>query len=72
MVIGASSVHDTKADSALAFALGKDTKGRFSVVILLAAIPLAFVSRWLSCALYVLVTVIWLVPDRRIERLAIS
>ncbi len=34
----------------------------------LAAIPLAFVSPWISCALYVVVALIWLVPDRRIER----
>jgi len=32
------------------------------------AVPLAFVSAWLACGLYVVVAVIWLVPDRRIER----
>ena len=55
-------------DSVLATAIGRDFKGIVSVVIWIAAIPLAFVSPWLSCGLFVLVAVIWLVPDRRIER----
>ena len=54
--------------SLLASALGDDFKGRISVVICLVAIPLAFVDPRLSCGLYVLVAVMWLVPDRRIER----
>jgi TMEM175 potassium channel family protein len=52
----------------LATALGRDFKGKISIVIYLLAIPLAFVRSWLACALYVFVAVIWLVPDRRIER----
>ncbi|HXI62231.1 MAG TPA: hypothetical protein VNF70_05950, partial [Pyrinomonadaceae bacterium] len=55
-------------DSVLATALGEDFKGKISVVIYLVAIPLALVRSWLACALYVLVAVMWLVPDRRIER----
>lgn len=55
-------------ESVLATALGRDVKGKVSVVIYLLAIPLAFVSSWLAGGLYVLVAVIWLVPDRRIER----
>lgn len=55
-------------DSDLAKALGKDFKGKVSVVFYAAAIPLAFVSAWLSCALYVLVAIMWLIPDRRIEK----
>jgi uncharacterized membrane protein len=55
-------------DSALAKAVGKDFKGRVSVLFYAAAIPLAFVNSWLACALYVLVAVMWLIPDRRIER----
>jgi len=54
-------------DSALAKALGKDFKGKVSALFYAAAIPLAFVSSWLACALYVTVAVMWLVPDRRIE-----
>ena len=55
-------------DSVLATALGADFKGKISMVIYLVAIPLAFVRSWLACALYVLVAVMWLVPDRRIEK----
>ena len=55
-------------DSVLATALGGDFKGKISLVIYLAAVPLSFVHSWIACALYVLVTVMWLVPDRRIER----
>ena len=55
-------------ECALALALGSDWKGKASPVFYLAAIPVAFVSAWTSCALYVAVALIWLVPDRRIER----
>jgi uncharacterized membrane protein len=55
-------------DSLLAAAVQGDFKGRISLVIYLAAIPLAFVSAWLAGALYVLVAAIWLAPDPRIER----
>ena len=43
-------------------------KGKISVVFYLVAIPMAFVNPWISCALYVLVAVMWLIPDRRIEK----
>jgi uncharacterized membrane protein len=55
------------ADSSLAIALGSDFKGKLSMLIYAIAIPIAFVSPVLACALYILVAVIWLVPDRRIE-----
>ena len=55
-------------DSALAKAVGKDFKGKVSLVCYAVAIPLAFVNSWLACGLYVLVVVMWLIPDRRIER----
>ena len=55
-------------DSVLAQALGRDWKGKLSPVLYLAAIPLAFVSPWISNGLYACVALIWLVPDRRIER----
>lgn len=57
------------ADSVLATALGRDLKGKISVVIYAVAIPLAFVSAWAAGGLYVLVAIMWLVPDRRIERI---
>src|SRR5437588_8120939 len=55
-------------DSLLAIALGADFKGKISMVIYLVAIPLAFFRWWLAYGLYVLVAVMWLVPDRRIEK----
>ena len=58
--------HDGR-DSAIATALGSDFKGRISVVIYAAAIPLSFVNRWLAVFLYVIVAAMWFVPDRRIE-----
>jgi uncharacterized membrane protein len=55
-------------DSALARALGQDYKGRLSLFIYLVAIALAFVDPRLSLALYVVVALIWFIPDRRIEK----
>ncbi len=55
-------------DSVLATAMGRDVKGKVSMAIYLAAIPLAFVQTWLAAALYISVAVMWLVPDRRIEK----
>jgi uncharacterized membrane protein len=59
-------------DSLLAAAVGEDCKGKISPVIYLIAIPLAFVSVWLSIGLYVFVALMWLVPDRRIERVLVK
>jgi uncharacterized membrane protein len=56
------------ADSALRKAIGSDFKGHVSVLIYAAGIALAFWQPWLGVALYTLVALIWLVPDRRIER----
>jgi len=54
--------------SKLAGALGADPKGLLSLVIYTAAVPLAFVNAWLSYGLYILVAVMWLIPDPRIEK----
>jgi uncharacterized membrane protein len=54
-------------DSILKRAVGGDWKGKLSPVLCTIAIPMAFWSRWISLGLYVLVALIWLVPDRRIE-----
>jgi uncharacterized membrane protein len=54
-------------DSVLKRAVGDDWKGKLSPVLCTIAIPMAFWSRWISLGLYVLVALIWLVPDRRIE-----
>ena len=53
--------------SKLRAAVGKDVKGKISPVLYALAIPLAFVNQWISDALYVIVALMWLVPDRRIE-----
>lgn len=55
-------------NSQLKKAIGKDFKGKISPVIYVIAIILAFVNQWISDALYVLVALMWLIPDRRIER----
>ncbi len=55
--------------STLAKAVGNDFKGKLSPVLYAVAIPVAFVNERIADALYVLVALIWLVPDRRIERL---
>jgi uncharacterized membrane protein len=55
-------------DSLLAAALGSDFKGKVSPLLYLIAIPAAFINQWISDALYVFVALMWLVPDRRIER----
>ncbi len=64
------SIH--AGDSVLATALGRDFKGKISITINVVAVPLAFVKPWISCAMYVVVAMIWLVPDRRIERTVVS
>ncbi len=55
-------------DSSIAKALGRDLKGKISVVVYAFAIPCSFYQSWIACTLYVLVALMWLVPDRRIER----
>ena len=55
-------------DSLLARAVGADLKGKLSPVLYVTAIALGFVAAWLALAIYVLVALIWLIPDRRIEK----
>jgi uncharacterized membrane protein len=55
-------------DSTLATAIGRDFKGKISLASYAAAIPLSFINRWIACGLFVLVAVIWFIPDRRIEK----
>lgn len=55
-------------ESTLAIAIAEDFKGKISVVLYAVAIPLAFVNSWLACVFYILVAIMWLIPDRRIER----
>ena len=53
--------------SRLRAAIGRDIKGKLSPIIYILAVSLAFVNQWFSDALYVLVALMWLIPDRRIE-----
>jgi uncharacterized membrane protein len=55
-------------DSLLRTAVGSDWKGKLSPILYVVAIPLAFVHEAIAGALYVAVALIWLIPDRRIER----
>ena len=61
-------VHRHGSHSVLAEALGRDFKGKLSLVLYATGIVLAFFYPWASIALYVLVALMWLIPDRRIER----
>ncbi len=54
--------------STLAASIGSDKKSKFSILIYAAAIPLAFAQPWIASLGYVIVAIMWLVPDRRIER----
>ena len=55
-------------ESELRLAVGRDRKGKVSLVAYAAAIPLAFVHPWIAIAAYVFVAILWLIPDPRIER----
>jgi len=55
-------------NSLLARAIGRDIKGKLSPILYVIAILAAFVDQWISDAIYVVVALMWLVPDRRIER----
>jgi uncharacterized membrane protein len=59
-------------DSSLARAVGRDIKGGISTALYIAALPMAFFNVWLACGVYALVAALWLVPDRRIERVIAS
>lgn len=59
---------DQGRNSVLAKAVGRDLKGKLSPLLYAIAIPSAFVHQWIAGGLYVLVALLWLIPDRRIER----
>jgi len=52
----------------LARAIGADWKGWCSLAGYVAAMPLAFISPWIAIAIYLAIAILWLIPDRRIER----
>jgi len=56
-----------RPDSLLARAIGKDIKGKISPILYVLAIGSCWISQWIAAFLYVLFTLIWLIPDKRIE-----
>ena len=60
-------IHHGK-ESPVAKAIGRDLKGKASLVIHTIGIPMSFVSPWIACALYIVVALLWLNPDPRIEQ----
>jgi uncharacterized membrane protein len=71
-VLQTAVVREQGADWPLAAAVGRNAKGKTSPFLYGAGIGLAFVSPWISVILYVAVAFMWLVPDRRIERIVIA
>ena len=57
-----------KEDSLLASAVGRDWKGKLSLLLYAVAVGVAFVQPWIAGTLYVAAALIWLIPDRRITR----
>jgi uncharacterized membrane protein len=68
LILQSRLLHAEGEGSMLAAAIGKDVKGRTSLLIYCAGIGLSFANRWLGIAAYVTVALIWLIPDRRVER----
>jgi uncharacterized membrane protein len=66
-ILKSAIVADQGEGSKLAAAVGNDLKGKLSTALYAAAIPLAFANEWIADGIYVLVALMWLVPDRRIE-----
>ena len=65
-------IHGHGPDSVLRQAIGSDWKGKSSPVLYITGIALSFANRWLGLALYVVVALMWLVPDRRVEHVLTS
>ena len=61
-------IHAQGKASTLGLAIGRDLKGKVSPLLYALGIGLALVNRWLSVAIYVTVALMWLIPDRRVER----
>ena len=68
-ILSAAIIRHNGKESKLAIAYGKDWKGKISLIIYAAAILLAFVNSWIGFVLYVVVALMWFIPDRRIERI---
>ena len=61
-------IHLHGQSSTLGISIGRDRKGKISIAIYVAAIPLAFRKPWIAGAGYVIVAIMWLLPDPRIEK----
>ena len=61
-------IRDNGPDSKLAQAFGKDFKGQLSIVLYLAGIALSLWRPWMAVTIYVLVAIMWIIPDRRLEK----
>lgn len=61
-------IKEAGADSTLAKALDNDWKGVVSVIVYAIAVSLAFINSWLAFSIYVMVALMWFIPDRRIEK----
>ncbi len=59
-------------DALLAQAIGKDLKGTGSIVLYAFAILIAFINHWISLGIYILVALLWLIPDKRVEKVLIE
>ncbi len=68
MILQTTIVSQQDKNAKLREAIGKDVKGRLSIVLYTLAIALAFWSQWVAIGLYIMVAFVWFVPDRRIER----
>ncbi len=67
-ILSSTIIHEDGKTSLLAKAVGKDVKGKLSVVLYAAGILVSFFYHWVSLAIYIFVALMWLVPDRRIEK----
>jgi uncharacterized membrane protein len=67
-ILAQTLVRHHREDSAIVRAIGSDFKGKISLVIYISALALVFVNSWIAFGLYIVVAVIWFIPDRRIEK----
>jgi uncharacterized membrane protein len=67
LILQTAIIAEQGPGSKLARAVGKDLKGKLSAALFAVAIPSALVRPWIAAGIYVFVTLMWLVPDRRIE-----
>ena len=72
LALQAAIIHLQGEGSTLALAIGRDLKGKVSTLLYALGIGLAFVNRWLLVAIYVTAALLWLIPDRRLERTVAS